>query len=66
MILNVFSKAEQGITDQEIEKLLCLKVIRVTHRQDEQILSPHFLEEEKEQGPQNGDSFRKTEQTHSF
>lgn len=46
----VFSKEEKLIICQEIVKLLELKVIKVTHRQKDQILSPIFLRKKKDGG----------------
>lgn len=43
----VFSEEEKGIICQEVEKLLSLKVIKVTHIQDHQITSPIFLRKKK-------------------
>ena len=43
----VFSEEEKSITTQEIGKLLDLKVIKQTHKQENQIISPNFSAEEK-------------------
>lgn len=42
-----FSYTEQGIINGEIAKLLRLGVIKVTTRQDEQIISPVFLRKKR-------------------
>lgn len=46
----VFSEEERLIIDQEIVKLLKLGVIKETHRQKEQIISPIFLRKKKDGG----------------
>lgn len=46
----VFSEEEGSIITQEIGKLLDLKVMKQTHKQKEQILSPVFLRTKKDGG----------------
>ena len=43
-----FSEEEKSITTQEIGKLLDLKVIKQTHKQEKQIISPIFLWRKKD------------------
>lgn len=42
-----FNTVQQGIISGEIKKLLQLKVIKVTHKQTQQVISPIFLREKK-------------------
>lgn len=46
----VFSEEERLIIDQEIVKVLELGVIKETHRQKEQTISPIFLRKKKDGG----------------
>lgn len=43
----VFKEEDQAFIDQEITKLLDLKVIAITQKQDDQVISPIFLRKKK-------------------
>ena len=49
-ITYVFSEEESCIVSQEVDKLLDLGVIKLTQRQEGQILSPVFLRQNKDGG----------------